>query len=199
MMTEQEIAMTSLSMEAIPSGRAMPDWLVESLLKGRRLMIIHPSEECRKQAIEKLHKSGEGKSVDTTHHLTVKRLIGILHLDLRLPVLIEDDGILFEKTHRALAETASNHGFPLLLSNPNHRWSRSRSRRLLTLYRELTKLRKPWDWEEDPGAKSCDQVLKNLESEMQATHPFRLERTVWEALRECQDAPFTLVWPHAAD
>ena len=57
MMTEQEIAMTSLSMEAIPSGRAMPDWLVESLLKGRRLMIIHPSEECRKQAIEKLHKS----------------------------------------------------------------------------------------------------------------------------------------------
>ena len=192
MMTEQEIAMTSLSMEAIPSGRAMPDWLVESLLKGRRLMIIHPSEECRKQAIEKLHKSGEGKSVDTTHHLTVKRLIGILHLDLRLPVLIEDDGILFEKTHRALAETASNHGFPLLLSNPNHRWSRSRSRRLLTLYRELTKLRKPWDWEEDPGAKSCDQVLRTLESEMQATHPFRLERTVWEALRECQEAPFTI-------
>ena len=138
----------------------------------------------QKARIEKLHKSGEGKSVDTTHHLTVKRLIGILHLDLRLPVLIEDDGILFEKTHRALAETASNHGFPLLLSNPNHRWSRSRSRRLLTLYRELTKLRKPWDWEEDPGAKSCDQVLRTLESEMQANHPFRLERTVWEALRE---------------
>ena len=83
MTTEQEIASTSLSMEAIPSGRAMPDWLVESLLKGRRLMVIHPSEECRKQAIENLHRIGDRKSVDTTHHLTIKRLIGILHLDLR--------------------------------------------------------------------------------------------------------------------
>ena len=192
MTTEQEIASTSLSMEAIPSGRAMPDWLVESLLKGRRLMVIHPSEECRKQAIEKLHRIGDRKSVDTTHHLTIKRLIGILHLDLRLPVLMEDDGILFEKTHRALAKSASEHGFPLLLTNPNHRWSRSRSRRLLTLYRELTKLRRPWDWEEDPGAKSCDKVLKSLESEMKATHPYRLERTVLEALRENEEAPFTI-------
>ena len=192
MTTEQEIASTSLSMEAIPSGRAMPDWLVESLLKGRRLMVIHPSEECRKQTIESLHKIGDRKSVDTTHHLTIKRLIGILHLDLRLPVLMEDDGILFEKTHRAIAETASNHGFPLLLTNPNHRWSRSRSRRLITLYRELTKLRRPWDWEEDPGAKSCDKVLKSLESEMKATHPYRLERTVLDALRESEEAPFTI-------
>ena len=30
---------------------------------------------------------------------------------------MEDDGILFEKTHRALAKTASEHGFPLLLTN----------------------------------------------------------------------------------
>jgi hypothetical protein len=192
MMTEQDVAMSSLSMEAIPSGLAMPDWLVESLLKGRRLLVIHPSEECRKQAIENLYRLGVRKSVDTTHHLTVKRLIGILHLDLRLPVLMEDDGILFEKTHRALAETAANHGFPLLLTNPNHRWSRSRSRRLLSLYRELTKLRKPWSWEEDPGAKSCDKVLKSLESEMQATHPLRLERTVWKVLGECEEAPFTI-------
>jgi len=192
MMTEHDVASTSLSMEAIPSGRAMPDWLFASLLKGRRLMIIHPSEECRKQTIENLHERGDGNSIDTTHHLTIKRLIGILHLDLRLPVLMEDDGVLFEKTHRALSLTAADHGFPLLLSNPNHRWSRSRSRRLLSLYHELSKLRRPWDWEDDPGAKSCDKVLKSMESKMQATHPYRLERTVWEALRECEQAPFTI-------
>ena len=192
MMTEHDVASTSLSMEAIPSGRAMPDWFLESLLKGRRLMVIHPSEECRKQAIENLHTRGNGKAIDTTHHLTIKRLIGILHLDLRLPILIEDDGVLFEKTHRALARKAADYGFPLLMSNPRHRWSRSRSRRLLTLYRELSKLRRPWDWEDDPGAKSCDEVLKTLESELQATHPYRLERTVWEALRECEKAPFTI-------
>ena len=118
MMTEQVEADIGLSMEAVPSGRAMPDWLLQSLIDGRRLMIIHPSEECRKQTIQSLYEKGKGKSVDTSHHLTVKRLIGVLHLDLRLPILMEDDGILFEKTHRALSESAKNHAFPLLLSNP---------------------------------------------------------------------------------
>ena len=56
----------------------------------------------------------------------------------------------------------------------------------------MSKLRRPWDWEDDPGAKSCDEVLKTLEAESQATHPYRLERTVWEALRECEKAPFTI-------
>ena len=150
MLTEVEVASNFLSMEAVPAGLAMPNWLTTSLLSGSRLMVIHPSEQSRKQTIELLHEKGGGKSIDTSHHLTINRLIGILHVDLRLPVLLEDDGILFEKTHRALSREASNHGFPLLLSNPKHKWSRSRSRRLLSLYKELTKLRRPWDWEGDP-------------------------------------------------
>ena len=192
MMTEQVVADIGLSMEAIPSGRAMPDWLLQSLIDGRRLMIIHPSEECRKQTIQSLYEKGNGKSVDTSHHLTVKRLIGVLHLDLRLPILMEDDGVLFEKTHRALSESAKNHAFPLLLSNPKNRWSRSRSLRLLTLYRELTKLRRPWDWQEDPGAKSCDKVLKSMEKESNSTHPYRLNRTVLQTLKEIESPPFTI-------
>lgn len=192
MMTEPDLGQAGLSMEAIPSGRSMPNWLVQSLLEGRRLMVIHPSEDSRQQAIENLHSRGEGLAIDTTHHLTIKRLIGILHLDLRLPVLLEDDGVLFEKTHRALAKAAANYEFPLLMTNPQHRWTRSRSRRLLSLYRELITLRRPWAWQEDPGAKSCDKILKSLESEMQATHPYRLERVVWEAMRECEESPFTI-------
>ena len=77
MMTEQVVADIGLSMEAIPSGRAMPDWLLQSLIDGRRLMIIHPSEECRKQTIQSLYEKGNGKSVDTSHHLTVKRLTSV--------------------------------------------------------------------------------------------------------------------------
>ncbi len=192
MLTEQVVAESGLSMEAVPSGRAMPDWLLQSLIDGRRLMIIHPSEECRKQAIRELYDKGNGKSVDTSHHLTIKRLISVLHLDLRLPNLMEDDGILFEKTHRALSKSAKNHAFPLLLSNPKNRWSRSRSLRLLTLYRELTKLRRPWDWQDDPGAKSCDKVLKSMEKESNSTHPYRLNRTVLQTLKEIESTPFTI-------
>ena len=192
MMTETRQYATGLSMEAVPAGQSMPDWLVDALLHGRKLMIIHPSEASRKQSIEHLHAHGGGKSIDTTHHLTIKRLIGILHLDLRLPVLMEDDGVLFEKTHKALAQAAKNYGFPLLQANPQNRWSRSRSRRLLSLHKELIKLKRPWDWEEDPGAKSCDKVLKGLEKEMQATHPSCLDRAVWNGLKESQEAPFTI-------
>ena len=192
MMTEEPVALTDLSMEAVPAGRAIPEWLMSSLLDGRRLMIIHPSEECRKQTIESLHRLGEGKAIDTSHHLTINRLIGILHLDLRLPVMLQDDGVLFEQTHQALSHEASEYGFPNLLSNPKHKWSRSRSRRLLALYRELTSLRRPWDWEEDPGGKACDKVLKAMELKLQATHPLRLKRKVWEELRTTENEPFTI-------
>ena len=192
MLTEPVAAKTQLSMEAVPAGQAMPDWLVSSLLEGKRLMVIHPSEQCRKQSIEMLHELGGGKAIDTSHHLTINRLIGILHVDLRLPVLLSDDGILFEKTHRALNKEASGEIFSDLLSNPKHKWSRSRTRRLLSLYKELTKLKRPWDWEEDPGARSCDKVLQSMESKLQGTHPLRLKRTVWQALKNTEKMPFTI-------
>ena len=192
MLTEAIVAKTQLSMEAVPAGQAMPDWLISSLVEGKRLMVIHPSEQCRKQSIEKLHELGAGKAIDPSHHVTINRLIGILHVDLRLPVLLSEDGILFEKTHRALSEEASGETFSGLLSNPKHKWSRSRTRRLLSLYKELTKLKRPWDWEEDPGARICDKVLQSMESELQATHPLRLKRTVWQALKETEKMPFTI-------
>ena len=192
MLSEQGVANTQLSMEAVPAGQAMPDWLVYSLLEGKRLMIIHPSEQCRKQSIEMLHELGGGKAIDTSHHLTINRLIGILHVDLRLPVLLSDDGILFEKTHRALSKEVSGETLSVLLPNPKHKWSRPRTRRLLSLYKELTKLKRPWNWEDDPGARTCDKVLQAMESELKATHPLRLKRTVWQSMKETEKIPFTL-------
>ena len=179
-------------MEAVPTGRAMPKWLVNALLDGRRLMVIHPTEESRRQAIELLHNRKGGGVIDTTHHLTLIRLIRIIHLDLRLPGLLEDDGVLFELCHNALVTAASDYGFPLLQSNPSHQWSRSRSRRLLTLHREIIGLLRPQDWEEDPGAIACDQVLQQVENELSGTHPARLERKVWQELKNQKTPPFTL-------
>ena len=96
-MVISELKVTSgISMEATPSGKSLPDWLMAALLEGRRLMIIHPSEAARSQVIEEIHSHSKGAAVDTTHHLTLKRLNGILHLDLRLPRVLNDDGILFE-------------------------------------------------------------------------------------------------------
>jgi hypothetical protein len=193
MMTETQTNSIGLSMEAVPAGRAMPDWLVDSLLSGRKLMVIHPTEAARKQAISNLLKQKGGGIIDTTHHLTMARLVGILHLDLRLPAVLENDGPLFEKSHRALAEAAKEYGFPLLQPNPQHRWSRSRSRRLLSLHRELISLANPWDWPDDPGAQECDKVLRGLEKELQATHPARLEKCVWLELKTWDQPPFTLL------
>ena len=187
-----EIESPGLSMEATPSGRSMPDWLTKALLSGRRILVIHPSEESRSRTLEKLNKLGNGRSIDTTHHLTLKRLTGILHIDLRLPTVLENDGVLFEKTHIALRNAAKEFKFPHLLSNPSHSWTRSRTRRLLALYQETVTLKKPWSWSNDPGVKSCNDVLKSIEKDSQAIHPLRFERTVWKALQHAKDAPFTI-------
>ena len=180
-----------LSMEAVPAGRAVPDWLFEALLSGRRLLIIHPSEESRRQTIEKLHVSGSGL-VDTTHHLTLKRLIGLLHLDLKLPALFEDDGVLFEICHSALSEHASNFGFPIIHPDPKRAWSRARSKRLLQLHKELCRLVKPFEWQDDPGARECDVVIRRIETEHSATHPSRARHRILLELQNEDATVFTL-------
>ena len=56
MMIQPQSTSIGLSMEAVPAGRAMPEWLVKSLLSGRKLMVIHPTEAARKQVISSLLK-----------------------------------------------------------------------------------------------------------------------------------------------
>ena len=192
MMTEPRQYSKGLSMEAVPAGQSMPDWLVEALLRGRRLMIIHPTEASRKQSVSKLHSMMDGGIVDSSHHLTIQRFISMLHIDLRLPAIMEDDGVTFELTHRALSSHASDYGFPIIHQNPQNPWTRSRTQRILTLHKEIISLEKPQYWEEDPGAMSCDKVLKRLESKMGMTHPSRKTRVVLDELNRTETIPFTL-------
>ena len=179
-------------MEAVEPGVGVPEWLLESIVDGRQLMIIHPTEASRKETISRLHGMMDGGIVDSSHHLTLQRFISMLHIDLRLPALMEDDGVTFELTHRALSAHASEYGFPLIQPNPQHTWTRSRSRRILALHREIITLSKPQLWEEDPGAMACDKVLKKLELEMGMTHPSRGPRVVLEELQKSTQIPFTL-------
>ncbi|MBG44982.1 MAG: hypothetical protein CMB76_00510 [Euryarchaeota archaeon] len=192
MMSANESEQPILSMEAIEAGVGAPNWLLEAIVSGQRLMVIHSTEASRKQTISDLHNMIGGGIVDSSHHLTIQRLISMLHIDLRLPAVMEDDGVTFELTHQALSSHAADYGFPLLQPNPQNVWTRSRSHRILSLHREIISLLKPHNWEEDPGAISCDKALKKLENKTGMTHPSRRARVVLDAITETDQIPFSL-------
>ena len=192
MMSETETSSTGVSMEETPSGEILPEWLLKALISGHRLMIIYPSEESRKLHIQRLHDSESTGLIDTTLHITLKRLVSILHLDLRLPSVLEDDGILLERVHEGLKKASKEFRLLNLLSNPSAIWTRSKTKRLLTLYKEISSLSKAWSWEDDPGAKVCDEVLIEIGKELNSTHPLRVEREVLKALQSSDTAPFTI-------
>ena len=47
MMSDTESVSQGVTMEEAPSGKIVPEWLFESLVSGKRLMIIYPSESSR--------------------------------------------------------------------------------------------------------------------------------------------------------
>ena len=192
MMSDIESEQPILSMEAIEAGVGAPGWLLEAIVSGQRVMVIHPTEASRKQTISDLHKMMDGGIVDSSHHLTIQRFISMLHIDLRLPAVMEDDGVTFELTHQALLSHAADFGFPLIQPNPESTWSRSRSHRVLSLHRKIISLLNPQNWEEDPGAMSCDKALKKLENKTGMTHPSRKARVVLDAINKTDKIPFSL-------
>ena len=120
MISANESEPAILSMEAIEAGIGTPDWLLEAIVMGQRLMIIHPTEASRKQTISELHMMMGGGIVDSSHHLTIQRFISMLHIDLRLPAVMEEDGVTFELTHQALSSHATDYGFPLIKPKTQH-------------------------------------------------------------------------------
>ncbi len=189
----QQITVSStLSMEEVEAGCGMPYWLAMALSEGRKLMIIHPGEAARKQAIAHLHSMRKEGIVDSSLHLTIERFVKLLHLDLRLPAVMEDNGITFEITHQALKSHANDYGFPLIQSNPKHNWTRSRSQRILALHSQIIGLLKPQNWEDDPGAMTCDQVIRSLEKSRGMTHHSRVAKVVLEQITKTSQVPFSL-------
>ena len=186
---DYEFDESNISIEHIQRGINLPDWLFNYNLKllnwgnseeipTSRIMIIYANEESRKQALKELKEKSQ-KPLDSSLHLTIPRLIDSLHSDLRLPTIIEDDGILFEIIHNNCVKTASNAGFPRLHSNLKFTWSRGKTRMLDQLHRQVCERKLPSNWEADPGIIEYEKLLLNVEKQMAGTHPrLRLKKII---------------------
>ena len=115
-MSRGEISNASISIEATPSGLNLPKWLNDELISSNssEILILHPSERSRRDTLSKL--SQNRSSIDTSKHLTLQRLFSTLHLDFRLPNLMEDDALMFSLTHDMVEKHAQKGNFPLMFS-----------------------------------------------------------------------------------
>ena len=183
----------SLTLEAIDTGDNIPPWFFTALENGsaENLLVLHPNEASRNQTLLKLAQSNS--PVDTTHHLTIVRLLQLLTLDLGLPPLFGNDAGLFSVIHAHTKQAAEMGELPLLFSAiEGRKWSPYQTERILALHRTLHQLNNPWSWEGDPGAKEFDTLLRTLEKKLGGTHPHHALSHLIKALEASSEVPFTL-------
>ena len=128
----------TITKEAIPHGLAVPQWLEEGIQteSGKDILIIHSTDNSRSSLLRQL--SMEGVPADTTRHVTIQRLVASLHLDLRLPGMLENDATLFSLVHEECVKAAKKNQFPLMHSGEYGPWTTFKSERLLQLHRVLS-------------------------------------------------------------
>mgnify|MGYP003309221302 CR=1 FL=1 len=161
-----------ITLEAIASGDNLPTWLLEALCEGEceNHLFLYPNEGSRNQILHRLAQSNI--PVDTTHHLTLQRLIPLMILDLSLPPLLTNSAGLFLSIHARTKKAAESGSLPLMFApQPQRQWSSYQTERLLSLHRSLSELNNPWVWDEDPGAKQFDSLLKKVGEQLGGTHP----------------------------
>ena len=147
--------------------------------------IIYPSEVSRKEAMHRFQNIIDGAGqVDPNQHLTIERLFSQLHLDLRLEKIIPDNAFTFELIHQGLVKKASSMELYFIHPNPDHKWSREMSKRLLSLYKSLHTLENPLGWKDDVGARVCHDVVKKIEQEFGGIYSTRRLHVVREKLEE---------------
>ena len=183
----------SVSSEYVPSGEGLPSWLFEALCSPSQhaaMLVIHPTELHRQQTLERLHQ--HGVSVSPQHHLTLNSLIRLLHVDLRLPVLLDDEASTFMALHGKCVEAAEATALPFLYTPGVGSWTLTKTRRLQRLHGELLQLRNPFKWEGDPGAEVFHQLCLEVEEAAGGTLPSLITLHVLEALRKATESPFHL-------
>ena len=171
-MSDSNILSANISIEATPSGQNIPGWLHQDLvsLEPTELLILHPSERSRKATLSELSKTKS--SIDTSKHLTIQRLFETLFLDFRLPNLMDEDALLFSLTHDMVQSHAQKGNFPLMFSPyKDKQWSEYKTQRLQQLHRELSQIKTPWKWDNDPGVKEFRNLLLEMEKKTNKTHP----------------------------
>ena len=196
LMSDGNILGASISIEATPSGQNIPEWLHRDLVSQEptNLLILHPSERARKATLSEL--SQIKSSIDTSKHLTIERLFNALFLDFRLPNLMDQDALLFSLTHDMVQEHAQNGNFPLMFSpHKDKLWSEYKTQRLQQLHRELSQIKTPWKWDNDPGVKEYRNLLLEMEKRTKKTHPDLMKNHLHARIKEAisnLEIPFSL-------
>jgi len=184
---------TSVSSEYVPSGEGLPPWLFDALCEPTHhapMMVLHPTELHRQRTLERLHR--HGASVSPQHHLTLNSLVRLLHVDLRLPVLLDDEASTFMALHGKCVDAAEKTALPFLYTPGVGAWTLTKTRRLQQLHGELMQLRDPFKWQGDPGAAVFHEHCLEVEAAAGGTLPVLITIHVLEALRKASDPPFHL-------
>lgn len=171
-----------ITSEYTPAGRGLPTWLSQALEKrpAPNILMVHPNELHRQQTLERLHLAGA--EVAPNLHLTLNRLVRLLHTDLRLPVLLDDDASNGMALHARCVQAAEKGDFPFLHVPGVGAWTMAKTRRLQRLHAELLHLRRPFDWENDPGAATYHRLALKHQAEAGGTLPVFVLQSVVEAL-----------------
>ena len=179
-----------ITSERVPAGRGMPTWLLEAFQADHDpgLLVVHPNEAHRQQTLQRLHANGSTSSPQS--HTTMNQLLRLLHVDFRLPVMLNDDVTNFMGLHRKCSEAAEAFAFPLLHTPGVGRWSMQKTKRLLALYAEVSSLRSPFSWSANPGVDVIHRLMLTYELDMRGTLPALLPYHVLQALNEAQEPPF---------
>ena len=182
--------MHQVTSEYAPAGSGLPPWLFNALNAEEPLnvMILHPNELHRQQTLESLHDAGA--QVHPQHHLTLNRLLRLLHTDLRLPVLLDNDTSNFMALHARCELAANEAHFPFLHTPGVGSWTMTKTKRIQRLHGELMNLRQPFAWENDPGVSVYHQLALDHQEEAGGTLPSLVLSGVLEAIREADEAPF---------
>ena len=182
-----------ISIEAVASGDNIPAWLFDALCSGDcdNHLFLYPNEGSRSQILHRLAQLNV--PVDTTHHLTLQRLIPLMILDLGLPPLLSNSTGLFLSIHNRTKSAAESGELPLLFAPQAQRqWTAYQTERLLSLHRSLTELNEPWVWDEDPGAQQFDFILKKIGEQLGGTHPHHALQSLIQQIGKAEHLPFTL-------
>ena len=153
-------------------------------------MLLHPTELHRQRTLERLNEAGV--VVTPQYHLTLNRLVRLLHVDLRLPVLMDDESSTFMALHARCVAAAENAELPFLYTPGVGSWTLTKTRRLQQLHGELLQLRRPFAWEGDPGAAVFHRLCLETEAAAGAMLPALVSRHVLEALQTATETPFHL-------
>ena len=185
-----------ISIEAAPSGENLPGWLHQALISPEppELLILHPSERARKAALSLLSQTKS--SIDTSKHFTIQRLFDTLHLDFRLPNMMDDDALLFSLTHDTVQKHAQKGNLPLMFSPfKDKQWGEYKTQRLQQLHRELSEVKTPWKWDNDPGVKEFRNLLLDMEKRTNKTHPHLMKHHLLARIKQVisdDELPFSL-------